>query len=91
VDNSRPLGGEEIVLIIAALLLIFGVVGRWDYDDAVTAERIAADVTARKLICEEAADKAVPGLSKAGQRTANYRLTAQAADVLVLRCIVVAD
>ena len=80
-DNTQPPGAGE-VLTIAALLLIIGVVGRWDYDDALASERAAAEATARKLMCEETIGNAVPGRRNHAD---------QAADVLVLRCIVVAD
>jgi hypothetical protein len=88
VDNTQPLGAGEVVPILAAVC----VAGRWDYDDALAGERAAA--TARKLLCEEPADNAVPGRGHADQRAvrvADYRLTERAAEVLLLRCIVVAN
>ena len=92
-DNTRPFGTGE-VLIIAALLLIIGITGTWDYDDALASEWAATEASARKLMCEEVADNAVHRRSHADQgttRVAAYRETEQAAEVVVLRCIVVAD
>jgi hypothetical protein len=93
VENTQPLGVGE-VLIVAVLLLIIAVAGRWDYDDALANERAVAEVNGRKLMCQEVADNTVHRRSHADQgttRVAAYRVTGQAAEVVVLRCIVVAD
>ena len=93
-DNTKHLSTGQVVLVITFLLLIFGLVGHWDYEDALVIEHATAQATARTLMCEEKADNAIREGSQADPRmvsVANHRFTEQAEEIFVLSCIAVTD
>jgi hypothetical protein len=93
-DKAKHLSNGHVVLTIAFLLLIFGIVGRWDYEEALATEQATAQATARMLMCEERTDSSTHGGSQANPSivsVADQRFTEQAEEFFVLSCIVVTD
>jgi hypothetical protein len=94
IDKAKHLSNGHVVLTIAFLLLIFGIVGRWDYEEALATELATAQATARMLMCEERTDSSTHGRSQANLgivSVADHRFTEQAEKFFVLTCIVVTD
>jgi hypothetical protein len=73
---------------------MFGIVGRWDYEEALATEQATAQATARMLMCEERTDSATQSRSQANPSivsVADHRFTEQPEEFFVLSCIVVTD
>ncbi|MES2355217.1 MAG: hypothetical protein V4568_12615 [Pseudomonadota bacterium] len=93
-DSTQPISKGRTVLAILFLLLIFGLVGHWDYEDALVTEHMVTQTTARTLMCEEKADNAIREDSQVNPRMVNvadHRFNEQAEEIFVLSCIAVTN
>src|SRR6266404_4757177 len=67
-DNTNALGKGQAALAVAVLLMIFGLVGRWDYEDALLTERAMAKRSARGPTCKDEIGKTTREHNQSGQR-----------------------